>query len=299
MKKPGKNLFRICGRRGMLRRFCKQTKRQTDAIKKQTNDIQNDIIRQTNTINNQTKILCNRIDEIKKEVLKNKHPMECNGFEKIKPSCQSFWIPFVALIILAVLFFIPLHCAAQTTCCCCRDTSRVKQQVTIQFDENVLKLLKGVRCDTTFLKHDVVISPERITVHQQSKLWPLVIFRIACAIILLLGLVFALKYLVPYWTKIAELNDKQRERMMRLEEEQLEFKQLSRRTRIGNKERRVRANIEETAKDGDNKRKIEIMKQEYQSHLADVALDMIKAIHQSKDKDDVTLINQIIQNLKK
>jgi flagellar biosynthesis/type III secretory pathway M-ring protein FliF/YscJ len=139
--------------------------------------------------------------------------------EQTEPSWQSFWIPIAVFIILAVLFFVPLHCSAQVTCGCCRnDTSVDKQSATIQFDVDVLKLMKAIRCDTTFLKQEVVVSPERIIIQQQSKLWPLVILRIAGGIILLLAFVFSLKYLVPYWTRIAELKDKQRERLAKLEE---------------------------------------------------------------------------------
>ena len=217
------------------------------------------------------------------------------GLEQAKPSWQSFWIPIVALIILAALFFIPLHCSAQTTCgCCCKDTSSVKQPVTIKLDVDVLKLLEGIRYDTTFLKQDIVISPERITIQQESKLWPIVIFRIAGAIIILLVLIFALKYLVPYWTRIAELKDKQVERRMRQEEEQWEYEQLQNRINISMQERKARAEIDEEAKEGDNKRKIEIMKQEYQSHLADVALEMVKSNNQITDQQ---IINQIVQSL--
>lgn len=223
---------------------------------------------------------------------------ELNRQNKVKPSCQSFWIPIVALIILAALFFIPLHCAAQTTCCCCRDTSMVKQQVTIQFDVDTLKLLKAVRYDTTFLKQDIVVTPEKITIHHQSKLWPLVIFRIVCAIILLFVIIFILKYLVPYWTKIAELNDKQRERMIKLAEERMEFEQLSKKTEISILEKQARANMDETARNGEHKREVEIKKQEYQTHLADVTLEMVKTLAQLNDKDKLAIINQIIHNLK-
>lgn len=222
---------------------------------------------------------------------------ELSKQNKVKPSCQSFWIPIVALIILAALFFIPLHCAAQTTSCCCRDTSRVKQQVTIHFDVDALKLLKEVRYDTTFLKQDIVVSPERIAIQQQSNLWPLVIFRIACAIILLFVIILILKHLVPYWTKIAELNDKQRERMMKLAEERMEFEQLSKKTKISILEKQARANMDETAKDNENKRTIEFKKQEYKSHIADVSLEIVKALNQLNDKDKSAIINQIIHNL--
>lgn len=225
----------------------------------------------------------------------NKNSTKNEDLQQIKPLLQSFWIPIVAFVILAALFIIPLNCSAQSCCNCYRKDSTVfNPTVTVQLDVDVLKLLEGIRYDSTFMKQDIIISPETINIQQHSKLWPLVIFRIACAIILLLALVFTLKYLVPYWTRIAELNDKQNERKMKYDEEQKEYERLQKRTDISIQERRARAVIDENAKDAENKRKIETLRQEYQSHIADVALEMVKVANNSNNQET---INQIIQQI--
>ena len=99
----------------------------------------------------------------------------------------------------------------------------------------------------------------------------------------------------PYWTKITEINDKHRERLTRMAEERLEGERLSKKTEIDIYERQARANIEEIIRDGESKRTIERMKQERQTHLADIALEIVKAYDPTKDPN---AINQIIQNLK-
>ena len=92
-----------------------------------------------------------------------------------------------------------------------------------------------------------------------------------------------LKYLVPYWTRIAEINERQNGKIIRLVEEEMEFEQLAKRSQIGILVKQANATIDEEAKEGGNSRNIERMKQEYQSHLADVALEMIKAVNKSKE----------------
>lgn len=91
------------------------------------------------------------------------------------------------------------------------------------------------------------------------------------------------------------MNSKEMERLLKLAEDRLEFERMSNKTTIAILERQARAIIDEEARDGENKRNIDKMKQEYQSHLADVALDIVKAYDQTKDANS---INQIIQNLK-
>ena len=224
---------------------------------------------------------------------KNSTKNEC--LQQIKLSWQSFRITIVAFVILAALFIIPLNCSSQSSCNCCRtDSTVVNPTVTVQLDVDVLKLLEGIRCDSIVMKQDIIISPETITIQQHSKLWPSVIFRIAFAIILLLALLFTLKYLVPYWTRIAELKDKEKERQMKYDEEQREYDRLQKRTDISIQDRKARADIDENAKVADHNRKIEIMRQEYQTHLADVALEMFKVANSSNDQES---INQIIQQL--
>jgi hypothetical protein len=91
------------------------------------------------------------------------------------------------------------------------------------------------------------------------------------------------------------MNDKHRERLTRMAEERLEGERLSKKTEIDIYERQARANIEEITRDGESKRTIERMKQEQQTHLADIALEIVKAYDPTKDPN---AINQIIQNLK-
>ena len=74
----------------------------------------------------------------------------------------------------------------------------------------------------------------------------------------------------------------------------MENDQLSERTRTSLIERYAKTVMDEDVKNGDNKRKIAIMEKEYQSHLADVALEMVKSNNQITDQQ---IINQIVQSL--
>lgn len=64
------------------------------------------------------------------------------------------------------------------------------------------------------------------------------------AIIIMIAAAFLLRFLVPYWIKIAELNDKHRERLTRLVEERLDYERLPKKTAIGIMERQSKANID-------------------------------------------------------
>lgn len=133
--------------------------------------------------------------------------------------------------------------------------------------------------------------------------WLFYSYLILSGVLLVLAASLIVKRLVPYWTKVADINDKMKEKLIRMEEEQLESAQLAERSKLGMEERKARAELEETAKKADNSRKLEIMKQElevmkqeHQSHLADVALEMVKAGAQSKESDKVeATIKEIVQ----
>lgn len=88
----------------------------------------------------------------------------------------------------------------------------------------------------------------------KSELWLLVSYRIAAAIILLLAIVFLLKYMVPYWIKMAELNDKQKDKMLRICEER--YDEEREKSRI--LEKQFRNNSEEESKENDHRRKKEM-----------------------------------------
>lgn len=124
--------------------------------------------------------------------------------------------------------------------------------------------------------------------------WQLFVYLILAAIILLLATVFLIKPLAPYWVKIVEINDKQKERLERIAQERIENEQLSEKTRISLIERQAKSVMDEDMKKGENERKIAIMEKEYQSHLADVVLEMVKANNQITDQQ---IINQIVQSL--
>lgn len=124
--------------------------------------------------------------------------------------------------------------------------------------------------------------------------WQIFVYLILAAIVLLLVIVFLMKLLSSYWVKIVEINDKQKDRLERLAQERIEREQLSEKTQNSLIERLAKTAMDEDVKDGDNERKIAIMEKEYQSHLADVALEMVKSSNQITDQQ---LINQIVQSL--
>lgn len=268
---------------------------------------------------------------------------EFNCLEQVKPSCHSFWIPIVALAIIALLLFLPLKCSSQTMCSRCNkgDTLVDKPSTTIQFNVDVPSVLKELQCDTSESRQKYVLKSEKITIQpfeKKSVLWPLLLYRLLAAVILLLAVIFILKYLVPYWKKIVEVNEKQKERLMKMIEEQIEFSRLKEKSEISINERREKNDMDETARDKDNqrklsimereqkhqeamktleskaqleknvidecnkdketKRKISIMEQEYKSQLATVATEMINTISQSKDNNNSELITKLLEMLK-
>lgn len=257
-------------------------------------EIRKGAVQHTAAINNQTASMREMFDELKKT---DTHIKELDDFKENKPSCYSFWLPIVVLFILALLLFLPLQCSAQSECnCCCKDTQKKDTSPTIQLNINCDSLLRIICSDTTTMKREIELSSGHIIVkpHEYAK-WSLIVYRIVIAIIILIGLILMLKYLVPYWTKIAELNDKQKERLVKLAEERLEFERLPRKTEIEIMERQARANMDEDAKASESKRSIEKMMHDHKSHLVDLALEITKVYDQSKDASS---INQIIQNLK-
>ena len=248
---------------------------------------------------------CKKIcgQEISNDSLKE---LECLNEMRQKPHWRSFVvpivIPIVMLAVLAVLLFLPLKCSSQVICnCCCKDTSVYKPDETVRIDIDVdlYELLSEFFSDTTITDHKMVISQNQLEINaKKSDMWLLASYRLAAAIILLLAIVFLLKYLVPYWTRVSELNDKQNERILRIYEEKLEFERLPRKKEIEILERQARTDMDETVRESEHNRKMDVMDKEYRSHLADVALEMVKSTNQSEEKQSTTLIN-MIQNLKK
>ena len=214
----------------------------------------------------------------------NGYLKELKFFEEIKPTCQSLWIPIVALAVFAALLFVPLQCSSQTTCkCCCSDTNNEQTTFSIQYIIDLQMLLKEIRSDSLFRKRNIVISPDQITIRPQiSELWPLIIFRIAGATILLLAIVFILKYLVPYWMKIAEYNNRQNEKIineiLRLSQEENEVRLLPRKTQIALLEKEGKTIIEERIKAKEHERKMAIMDKELSNEEIIKTLNIIKEL---------------------
>ncbi len=312
-----KCLMRRCGclsQRVFFRRFLNLQKKSLEEqasfskgcfknLESIASEIRNGTAQQAAAIKNQTTFIRDMIEKQKRsEMISAKYIMEVGDYEEIKPSCHSFWLPIVVVIILAILLlFSPIKCTAQSTCnCCCKEMQRNDTSIIVQFSINYDSLFKMICLDTTTLKREIELSPNHIVVKSKENTeWSLMIYRIVVAIIVLLALMLMLKYLVKYWTRIAELNDKQKERLIKLAEERMEFERLRERTNINIDEKKARADIEEKARDAESIRNIEKMKQEYQTHLADVALEMVKSMNQTKEKDNSTIVNQLLQILKK
>lgn len=128
--------------------------------------------------------------------------------------------------------------------------------------------------------------------------WIFYLFLIIGGLVLLLASLFVMKQFTPYWTKIAELNDKQTERLIKLAEERLEHERYSEKVQTAIIEKYAKTLMDEDAKNGDNQRKLVIMQQEYVSHLADIALEIVKSNNNGQGQvSDQQMINQIIQQL--
>lgn len=245
------------------------------------------------------KIICRDIGALRYNYIN-----ELNDFEEFRPTCHSFWIPFIALLVFVALLFVPLQCSSQTMCNCCNEKDTVTKDTlsSVPFSSEVAFMTEKTSYDTIILNKKSTVFQKQIPIqknNQKNEIIPILIYRIVIAFILLLAIVLTLKQLVPYWTKITELNDKHRDKLIRLAEERLEFERLRDKNDINNNERKENFNLDEKSKDNETKRKIEVMKQEYQSHLADVSLEMVKAVNQSNEKDKSALVNQLLQILKK
>ncbi len=134
---------------------------------------------------------------------------------------------------------------------------------------------------------------------KEAPAWQILLFWLLAATIVFLTIIYTLKLLIAAWTKIADLNDKRNEKLMRMSEEQSEIDNMGKKIGFSIVERNAKAELDNKAKEEEHKQTMERMKQEYQTHLADVALEMVKAVNQTKDKDNSAILNQLIQTLKK
>lgn len=249
--------------------------------------------------NNRKTSQCNQNGLMEKYIMQSKI-LKKKGLDlKISISWQSICIPMAALIILAALIACSPHipCNSYSIChkqksvtllckCDCnkneqdRDSlsaTQVSADVTIQpSSECIGPTIQDSDAEVT-TKHTDGTSSDVVS-------WPMIFLWISLAAILLLTVIFMLKYLVPYWTRIAEINERQNGKIIRLMEENQEFAQLAKRSQIAILVKQANTAIEEEAKDGESRRNIERLKQEYQSHLADVALEMIRTVNKSKEK---------------
>lgn len=255
----------INGVKSSIENLSSEIKQQMNTINTQLGGIQDKIGKQISVLDKQTKSICNEIKALRKKIVK-----KLNGFIELKPHWSSYVIPIIIVLLFVAILLLPLKGLGQTTCCCCcKDTAVViKQPVTIQFDIDVLKLLGGIRYDSTVMKQDIIISPETITIQQHSKFWPMVVIRIAFAIILLLALLFSLKYLVPYWTRIAEMNYKLKERNMieenRRKQEEQEHEIREEKIELDLYEKLGKMKIEEMVRDNEHRRQLELLKADKQ-----------------------------------
>ena len=78
--------------------------------------------------------------------------------------------------------------------------------------------------------------------------WILMLFLIIYAVIILIATIIIVRNVSPYWIKVAELNDKQIERLTRLAEDRLEYERLSNKTAIDIMARQAKVNMEKELK---------------------------------------------------
>ena len=114
--------------------------------------------------------------------------------------------------------------------------------------------------------------------------------------------VIAIVKIIPLLGKSIDQYNKTEERLLNaviqsVEEEQ-ECLRLEGKTKTALIERYAKTLTDEEVRNGDNQRKLAIMQQEYISHVADVALEMVKTNNKGQDQpSDQQMINQIIQHL--
>lgn len=78
--------------------------------------------------------------------------------------------------------------------------------------------------------------------------WLLILFFLLYTVIILIATIIVVRNLRPYWIKVAELNDKQIERLTKLAEDRLEYERLPSKTAINIMERQAKVNMEREIK---------------------------------------------------
>lgn len=132
-----------------------------------------------------------------------------------------------------------------------------------------------------------------------------IIFMIMMGCILVAGIaigVIALVKIIPLLGKTVDQYNKMEEKLLdaiiKSVEEGQEYGRLKEKTQTDILERYAKTLMDEDVKNGDNQRKLAIMQQEYVSHLADIALEMVKSKNNGQGQvSDQQMINQIIQQL--
>lgn len=124
---------------------------------------------------------------------------------------------------------------------------------------------------------------------------------------LIVACIFGLIALIKMYPLLEKSNDQQNKMLERLVnaeiksiEDEEEYGRFHEKTKVELIERYAKTLMDEDAKNGDNQRKLAIMQQEYVSHLADIALEMVKSKSNNNGQDQVSdqqMINQIIQQL--
>lgn len=132
-----------------------------------------------------------------------------------------------------------------------------------------------------------------------------IIFIIMMGCILLSGTaigIIALVKTIPLLGKAIDQHNKMEEELLnaviKSVEENQEYGRLKEKTQTAIIERCAKTFLDEEVRNGDNQRKLAIIQQEYISHLADIALEMVKSNNNGQGQEsDQQMINQIIQQL--
>lgn len=190
------------------------------------------------------KNLCCRIKALKKNHASDNYLKEFQHLKQTvqKPCCSSCCLPVIALILVPVTLLIPLKCSGDRYVV---DAVTEKHLSISQSGDTT----KNNSIETLDNKADTIFAlQQNMAIQDNRNDWLLSLYCLLAAIIILIATLLCVKLLVPYWLKIAELNDKQVDRLTRMAEDRLDFERLPRRTEITILEKQAKVNMEKELK---------------------------------------------------
>lgn len=217
-------------------------------------------------------------------VLNNpKHKIFCVCFK-----CWACLLPILTIIALIVLLFIPLKCSSQTAAVTINST---KTDIPIYISDsckNSFVFAKKIIVDSTYVCSPIDTTASKkedeTSIHSeivyQSTRWHIYAYRVVFAIIILFTCIMALKYLLPFWSRLTErklsFEEQIQKDAIRLFDEDREYRRLHYKTELGLYEKREKAKIDDWVREKEHRRALEKQECERISELSKILVDLAR-----------------------